>query len=87
MLSFFFFLHRGIICILIELAKYFVKQKNFLVKIIMLLVQMTFFLDKKILITFSINEKLINVVGWIIKEEITELIMLHVIADYWEFID
>lgn len=48
---------------------------------------MTFFLIKKILITFSINKKLINVVGWIIKEEITELIILNVIADYWEFID
>lgn len=42
---------------------------------------MTFFLIKKILITFSINKKLINVVGLIIKEEITELIILNVKAD------
>lgn len=48
---------------------------------------MTFFLIKKILITFSINKKLINVVGWIIKEEITELIIPNVTADYWELID
>lgn len=34
----FFSLHSGIIWILIELAKYFVEQKSFLVNIIMLLV-------------------------------------------------
>lgn len=49
---------------------------------------MTFFLiNKKFLIAFSINKKLINVVGWIIKEEITELIILNVTADYWKLID
>lgn len=69
---------------MIRLDKYVVEQKSALVNVIMSLVPMTFSLEQKVLVIFSINRKLINVVN---KEEIIELIILNVTAECYGLAD